>query len=63
MVLVVFYIMIVSSCKGTVTLLKMIDQALSAWYYTGQPELEVMSQCLSVTEGIQKLVQSVDLDL
>lgn len=39
MTLVVFYLMI----------------ALSAWFYTGQPEVEVMSQCHSVAEALQRL--------
>jgi len=46
MALVVFYIMI----------------ALSAWYYTGQPEMDFMSQCYSVAEAIQTFTQYGTLD-
>jgi len=41
MAMVVFYVMI----------------ALSAWYYTGQPEIEVMSQCHSVAEAVQTFIK------
>jgi len=45
--LVVFYFMI----------------ALSAWYYTGQPEMDFMSQCDSVAEALQTFTQYGTLDL
>jgi len=47
MALVLFYLMI----------------ALSAWYYTGQPEMDFMSQCDSVAEAIHTFTQFGTLDL
>jgi len=45
--LVVFYLMI----------------ALSAWYYTGQPEMDFMSQCDSVAEALETFTEFGTLDL
>jgi Ca2+:H+ antiporter len=47
MALVVFYFMI----------------ALSAWYYTGQPEMDFMSQCHSVADALQTFTEYGTLDL
>jgi Ca2+:H+ antiporter len=47
MALVMFYLMI----------------ALSAWYYTGQPEMDFMSQCDSVADAFQTFTQYGTLDL
>jgi Ca2+:H+ antiporter len=64
MALVVFYFMIVSLLhKFQCPNVTIIDQALSAWYYTGQPEMDFMSQCDSVAEAIHTFTEYGTLDL
>jgi Ca2+:H+ antiporter len=48
--------------EGTAMVMFYIMIALSAYYYTGQPEIHFMSQCHSVAEAVEHYIETGQLD-